>query len=1207
MPTFVNVTRMPRSRIVASQPFPQPTCSDANLEPPDVDRKGSWAMQSRRFSGLPLIGILAVIYFVAGKLGLMLASLHASASPVWPPAGIALAGSLLLGYRAWPAIFIGAFLVNVTTAGNVATSFAIATGNTLEALAGAWLVNRFAGGTNVFDRLQGVFKFALAAGISALISPAFGLTSLALTGFAAWANYGAIWLTWWLGEVTGDLVFTPLVFLWSVASKRRWNKKEAAEVGALLLLLVVLSGVVFGGWPALSVRNYPIVLICGPIVIWTAFRFTQRETATGIFILSAIAVWGTLHGFGPFVRETENQSLLALQWWTAVLSITAMALSAGMAERRRVEEKLQQQKVVVESANGIKDHFPSVLSHELRTPITPVKSALESLESEPAQTEEDKSVEPKSDLEFEMAHLLLIDVAGYSKLLINEQIELLQELNQIVRSSECFRSAEATGKFNRVPMGDGMALLFFHSPEEPVRCAFEISRALQDHPRIQLRMGVHSGPVNRITDVNDKTNFAGSGINGEQRVLDWSDTGHTLLSAHATGNVGQYRQWQPWLHDLGECEVKHGLHLHLFNLYKENLGNPQVPEKLRRTRRWKRGSDIVRPVSLPRRLRSLLVLALVVAALAMVISSLTFFQRVSLSMTPSTSPEETGSKGTVLISKKTIAILSFETLTGDKANAYFADGIHDEILMRLSKIADLKVISRTSTQHYKSAPENLPEIAKQLGVAHILEGRVQKSGDAVRENVQLIRAANDSQLSADTFDRKLTDTFSVESEVAKAIADHLQAKLTGHEEQEIAAKPTDNPEAYDTYLRGLAYTLKTYPTSANVLGAQKYLREAVRLDPKFALGWALLSYVDARGYITQSIQPTVALREEARQAAETALTLQPNLGEAVVAKGAYHYWILKDYDTAVRYLEQARQLLPNNSRIPELLAYVARRRGQWDRSKAYFNEAERLDPRNVNVLTAHANSDICLRRFPEALRKLDQVLAVTPDDVDTLVTIAGIAQAEGDLPRAVSLLAPLHPGADDSGAVETQVYQAILERRPAQIISRLKEILAKPDPALGYINGELRFWSGWAQDVAGDHAAAQESWRQARRELEPFLKEQPENYGLIGDLALTNMGLGDQAAALALSEQAIAVNPIEKDAIVGPLPIEILARVAARMGEPDRAIAALQKLLSIPYAGALAAGMPLTPALLRLDPMFDPLRNDPRFQKLVASPAPKKP
>ena len=289
-------------------------------------------------------------------------------------------------------------------------------------------------------------------------------------------------------------------------------------------------------------------------------------------------------------------------------------------------------------------------------------------------------------------------------------------------------------------------------------------------------------------------------------------------------------------------------------------------------------------------------------------------------------------------------MLPFENRSRDTDNAYFADGIQDEILTRLSKIADLKVISRTSTQHYKSAPENLSEIAKQLGVAHILEGSVQKSGDAVRVNVQLIKAANDSHLWADTFDRKLTDIFSVESEVAKAIADQLRANLTGQEEQVIAAKPTDNLEAYDAYLRGLAYTLKTPTTPANSLGAQKYLKEAVRLDPKFALAWALLSYVDARGYLTQNLEPTVALREEARQAAETALTLQPNLGEAILAKGYYHYACLKDYDTAVRYFEQARQFLPNSSRIPESLAYVARRRGQWDQSESLLQRSRAARP-----------------------------------------------------------------------------------------------------------------------------------------------------------------------------------------------------------------------------------------------------------------------
>ena len=373
-------------------------------------------MRSRSFSGLPLIGLLAIAYFIAGKLGLMLASLHASASPVWPPAGIALAAMLLFGYRVWPAILVGAFFVNLTTAGNIPTSLAIAAGNTLEALAGAWLVNRFGGGKNFCDRPQGVFKFAIAAAISTLISASLGVTSLALAGFANWSSYSAIWVTWWLGDVTSDLVVTPLILLWSAAGKQRWHEKEVFEVGTLLLLLVLLSGLVFGGWLEISSRNYPITFVCGPVVIWMAFRFTQRETATGIFILSAIAVWGTLRGFGPFVQHTENESLVALQSWISVLTITAMALSAGMAERRRIEEELQQQKSAVEAANRTKDHFLAMLSHELRTPLTPIISTLQSLETEPAQTEDTKSALAMIRRNIELETQLIDDLLDFTRI-----------------------------------------------------------------------------------------------------------------------------------------------------------------------------------------------------------------------------------------------------------------------------------------------------------------------------------------------------------------------------------------------------------------------------------------------------------------------------------------------------------------------------------------------------------------------------------------------------------------------------------------------------------------------------------------------------------------------------------------------------------------------------------------------------------------------
>src|SRR5256885_3809290 len=393
------------------------------------------------------------------------------------------------------------------------------------------------------------------------------------------------------------------------------------------------------------------------------------------------------------------------------------------------------------------------------------------------------STEVKKEIQLEIAHILFIDIVGYSKLSSNDQHAAVEELNQTARASEQSQRTEATVRVIKIPTGDGKALVFYTSPEAPAQCAVEISCALKEHPRLQVRMGIHSGPVSGVVDVNERANLTGAGINIAKRVMDCGDAGHILLSKHVAEDLEEYEKWRPLLHDLGSCEVKHRMRVAVVNLYDDQFGNAKLPRRFETVQKRRKRLRWVETAA------ALLALAAIVAGIAI-------FSRYRARL-PLAAPG------------KSIAVLPFENRSEEKANAYFADGIQDEILTRLSKIADLKVISRTSTQHYESAPGNLPEIAKQLGAAHILQGSVQKSGEAVRVNVQLIKAGNDSHLWADTFDRKLTDIFSVESDVAKAIADQLRAHLSGPEEQVIAAKPTDNPEAYDAYLRGLAYTLKT--------------------------------------------------------------------------------------------------------------------------------------------------------------------------------------------------------------------------------------------------------------------------------------------------------------------------------------------------------------------------------------------------------------
>ncbi|PYL19958.1 MAG: hypothetical protein DMF41_07940 [Verrucomicrobia bacterium] len=760
---------------------------------------------------------------------------------------------------------------------------------------------------------------------------------------------------------------------------------------------------------------------------------------------------------------------------------------------------------------------------------------------------QDTSAETKPDLQLEIAHVLLIDVVGYSKLLVNEQIELLQKLNQIVHGTQSFRAAEATGKLIRVPTGDGMALLFFHSPEEPVRCALEISRALQEQPHIQLRMGIHSGPVNPVGDVNDETNMAGAGINVAQRVLDCGDAGHVLLSAHVAEDLAQYRHWQPYLQDLGECEVKHGLRLHLFNLYKDGLGNPEVPEKLKR-RKWKYKSAVVRPVSPPRWPKLLLAVALVVAALALVISSLIFFHRASPFQTKSTAPVAIAGSTAVLIPEKSVAVLPFENLSAEKENAYFADGVQDEILTLLAKIADLKIISRVSVMQYKSGvARNLREIGQQLGVAHVVEGSVQRSTNRVRVNAQLVDARTDRQLWGQSYDRDLTDVFAIQSEIAKAIADQLQAKLSPREENAIERPPTGDITAFDLYTRAKNLLLTTSFSSsakANFLQAADLLNQAVAHDPSFFQAYCQLAYTHDALY-SLGFDHTPARLALAGAAVEAAFRLRPDAGEAHLARAGNLYRGYLDYDGALAELEVARQTLPNDLRVFELKGYTERRQG--------------------HTKTASASVEFHWKADTLPLREtIDSIRATNPDAVPHIADDwLNCALAERDAGAAKNALVAL-------GETPLTDYAVHLNRLV------IEGVLAR---------------------MTKDEGKARSAFTAARAEQEKTVQAEPDYGPPLCVLGLIDAGLGRKEEALREGRRAVELLPVEKDAINGPLMIEYLAVIAAWVGDKNLACEQLATVVRPPSTVSYGK--------LKLLPFWDPLRGDPRFDKIVASLAPK--
>jgi len=796
---------------------------------------------------------------------------------------------------------------------------------------------------------------------------------------------------------------------------------------------------------------------------------------------------------------------------------------------------------------------------------------------------------------------LLIDAVGYSKLLVNEQIELLQELNQIVRNTECFRTAEKTGKLIRVPTGDGMALLFFHSPEEPVRCALEISKALQEHPRIQVRMGVHSGPVNRVTDVNEKTNMAGAGINVAQRVLECGDAGHILLSEHVADDLAQYRHWQPYFHDLGECEVKHGLHLHLFNLYKENLGNPQVPDKLKR-RRWKRASGVsVHPVSAPRWPKVMFMVALVVSIIALVISSWIFSRRASPPPATAAAPGARASSAPAPVREKSIAILPFKNLSDEKENAYFADGVQDEILTHLAKVADLKIISRISVMQYKSGvARNLREIGQQLGVANAVEGSVQRSGNRVRVNAQLVDTRTDTQIWGQTYDRDLADVFAIQSEIATAIADQLQAKLSPSEKSAIQRSPTGDITAFDLYTRANNLLLTSFSSAARakLLEAADLLNQAIGRDPSFFQAYCQLAHTHDLIYFL-GLDHTPARLASAEAAVQSAFRLRPDAGETHLARAQNLYWGYRDYGSALAELEVARQTLPNDPRIFELTGYIQRRQGRWEESTRNLEGAINLDPGNFLMLQQIAISYGVLRRYPEQTSVLDRALAIEPNDVNIKVALASIQfhwKADtGPLHRTIDSIRATNPGALPNVANDW-LSCALAERDVAAATDALNAF--GEIPLTDYaVHSNRPLMEGVIARMMKDEGTARAAFMAARAEQEKAVLSEP-NYGPpLCVLGLIDAALGQKEEALREGRRAVELLPVEKDAINGPLMITYLAMIAAWAGDKD--LACEQLAIAIRPPSTVSYGQ------LKLLPFWDPLRGDPRFEKIVASLAPK--
>jgi len=810
----------------------------------------------------------------------------------------------------------------------------------------------------------------------------------------------------------------------------------------------------------------------------------------------------------------------------------------------------------------------------------------------------------KTDLRLEIAHVLFVDIVGYSKLLIEEQSEVLQELNQIVRNMEVVRKADVAGQLMLLPAGDGMALVFTGSVEEAVECALQISQTLRTRPSLPVRMGIHSGPVHQIADVNQRRNIAGAGINVAQRVMDCGDAGHILVSKRVADDLAQYRRWKPYLHELGEVEVKHGMTISVVNLYADTAGNAEAPARFKSGEPRQRDRKINGPgTERARPSRALLIICVISLAclgiVALIFTPAILKQtrtRPAGSFAPALTPE------TSTVSEKSIAVLPFENLTENKENAFFADGVQDEILTNLAKVADLKVISRTSVISYRDTTgRNLRKIGQELGVAHLVEGSVQRSGSRVRVNAQLVDARTDTHLWAQTYDRDLADVFAIQSEVAKAIADQLQAKLSPRENAEIQRAPTTSLAAFELYTQAKEFVSRiSYSTqgASRTRQAEALLNQAVALDPDFFYAYCQLANVhDTLYFFNQDRTP--ARRALADAAVQAARRLRPDAGETHLAAAAHLYRTNLDYDGARAELKNATKTLPNSSQLYELTGYIDRRQGRWEESVRNHQRALEIDPRNYFLYQQISLTYFHLRRYPEAAESLDKALELIPGDIDSRLARAMVdfyARADTELlHRTIQDILAQRP--NDERLVAEQWFYLTNANRDTAEGERAAAALPPEGLAQNGIILPRPFCRAVIAYMRGDRIRMRDALLEARKETERKLQTAPDYGPTLGVLGLIDAGLERKDDAIREGKRAAELMPIAKESIAGAQIIICLAIIYAWTGEKDLAIDELAESARMPAGVAYGE--------LKLSSYFDSLRGDSRFEQIVASLAPR--